>query len=145
MIERSPEVEQSMRDAFAMMQRRDIDALMARTSSQPGVIMIGSDAEEWYAGREAIEAMARATGDGEAGDMPASTMDEVEGYREGDLGFANIRGTWTVGGSSVPFRLTAVVHLEDGEWKTVQSHASIGVPNSEMTNPMFQGAGAAAS
>lgn len=145
MIERSPEVEQSMRDAFEMMQRRDIDALMARTSSQPGVIMIGSDPEEWYAGRAAIEAMAREATGGEAGDMPASTMDELEGYRDGDLGFANVRGTWTVGGTSVPFRLTTVVHLEDGEWKAVQSHASIGVPNSEMTNPMFQATGAAAS
>jgi hypothetical protein len=145
MIERSPEVEQSMRDAFAMMQRRDIDALMVRTSSQSGVIMIGSDPEEWYAGRDAIEQMAREGGAEGTGEMPTSALDEIEGYREGDLGFANIRGTWTMGGSSVPFRLTTVVHLEDGEWKAVQSHASIGVPNSEMTNPMFQATGAAAS
>jgi SnoaL-like protein len=145
MIERSPEVEQSMRDAFAMMQRRDIEALMARTSSQPGVIMIGSDPDEWYAGRDAIEAMARDAGGGEGAEMPTSTMDEIEGYRDGDLGFANVRGTWTMGGTSVPFRLTTVVHLEDGEWKAVQSHASIGVPNSEMMNPMFQATGTAAS
>lgn len=143
MIERSPEVEQSMHDAFAMMQRRDIDALLSRTSSQPGVIMIGSDAEEWYSGRDAIERMAREASRGEGAEMPVSALDEVEGYREGDLGFANVRGTWSMGGASVPFRLTAVVHLEDGEWKAVQSHASIGVPNSEMMNPMFQAAGAA--
>jgi hypothetical protein len=144
MIERSPEVEQSMREAFAMMQRGDIEGLVARTSSQPGVMMIGSDPTEWYAGREAIEGMAREAAAG-GSEMPTSTLDEIEGYRDGDLGFANIRGTWTMGGSSVPFRLTTVVHLEDGVWKAVQSHASIGVPNQEMMNPMFQAAGAAAS
>ncbi len=145
MIERSPEVEQSMRDAFALMQRGDIEGLVARTSSQPGVMMIGSDPTEWYAGREAIEGMAREAAAGGGGDMPSSALDEIEGYRDGDLGFANIRGTWTIGGSSVPFRLTTVVHLEDGVWKAVQSHASIGVPNSEMMNPMFHAAGAATS
>jgi hypothetical protein len=144
MIERSPEVEQSMREAFAMMQRGDIEGLVARTSSQPGVMMIGSDPTEWYAGREAIEGMARDAAAG-GSDMPTSALDEIEGYRDGDLGFANIRGTWSMGGSSVPFRLTTVVHLEDGAWKAVQSHASIGVPNEEMMNPMFQAAGAAAS
>jgi ketosteroid isomerase-like protein len=142
MIERSPEVEQSMREAFAMMQRGDIEGLVARTSSQPGVMMIGSDPTEWYAGREAIEGMARDAA-AAGSEMPTSAIDEIEGYREGDLGFANIRGTWSMGGSSVPFRLTTVVHLEDGAWKAVQSHASIGVPNEEMMNPMFQAAGAA--
>jgi ketosteroid isomerase-like protein len=144
MIERSPEVEQSMRDAFAMMQRGDIAALLERTSTQPGVVMIGSDPEEWYVGREAIQRMASEAA-AAGGEIPRSSMDDIEGYREGDLGFATIRGTWTVGDTSVPFRLTAVVHLEDGEWKAVQNHASIGVPNTEMMNPMFQAEGAAAS
>jgi hypothetical protein len=32
-----------------------------------------------------------------------------------------------------------VLHQEDGDWKTVQTHASIGVPNEKMLDLMFQG------
>ena len=42
-------------------------------------------------------------------------------------------------GKRVPIRLTAVLHQEDGAWKALQSHASIGVPNDKMLDPMFQG------
>jgi len=44
-------------------------------------------------------------------------------------------------GRRVPVRLTAVLHQEDGDWKAVQSHASIGVPNEQMLDPMFQRTG----
>jgi hypothetical protein len=39
-------------------------------------------------------------------------------------------------------RLTAVLHQEDGDWKIVQTHASIGVPNDRMFDPMLQPGGA---
>lgn len=42
-------------------------------------------------------------------------------------------------GKRVPVRMTAVLHQEDGEWKAVQTHASIGVPNDRMLERMFQG------
>jgi hypothetical protein len=42
-------------------------------------------------------------------------------------------------------RLTGVVHQEDGEWKAVQNHASIGVPNEHMLDPMFQTTGGLAT
>jgi ketosteroid isomerase-like protein len=35
-------------------------------------------------------------------------------------------------GSSTPFRLTAVMHREQGKWKIIQLHFSIGVPNSQL-------------
>ena len=35
-------------------------------------------------------------------------------------------------GSSTPFRLTAVMHREQGKWKIIQLHFSVGVPNSEL-------------
>jgi hypothetical protein len=31
----------------------------------------------------------------------------------------------------MPFRVTAVLHKENGEWKMVQGHVSFGVPNEE--------------
>jgi hypothetical protein len=44
-------------------------------------------------------------------------------------------------GRRVPVRLTAVLHQEEGDWKAVQIHASIGVPNEQMLDPMFQATG----
>ena len=41
-------------------------------------------------------------------------------------------------GKRAPVRITAVLHQEDGDWKAVQTHASIGVPNDRMLDPMFQ-------
>jgi hypothetical protein len=38
----------------------------------------------------------------------------------------------------MPTSMASVVHQEDGEWKAVQNHASIGVPNEHMLDPMFQ-------
>jgi hypothetical protein len=37
----------------------------------------------------------------------------------------------------VAVRMTAVLHQDDGEWKAVQTHASIGVPNDRVLDPMF--------
>jgi hypothetical protein len=67
-----------------------------------------------------------------------SVLDDVTAYREGSVGWAAGRGYFEVDGRRVPVRLTMVVHEEDGEWKAVQSHASIGVPNDRMFEPMFQ-------
>lgn len=33
---------------------------------------------------------------------------------------------------ATPFRLTTVMHLEQGRWKIIQLHFSIGVPNSDL-------------
>ena len=143
MIERAPEVEQAMRDSFDAMRRRDLELLLSRTSAGPGVVLIGSAQEEWYTSLEEIQRMGAEMESG--GEGPVPTLDDVKGYSEGDVGWAAVRGTWSTGGGSVPFRLTVVLHREDGVWKHVQSHASIGVPNEEMMNPMFQAAGAAAS
>ena len=68
-------------------------------------------------------------------------LDDVKAFREGSVGWA--AGAWVFrdGGQARPVRLTAVLHDEDGDWKTVQSHASIGVPNEQMLDPMFQSNG----
>ena len=35
-------------------------------------------------------------------------------------------------GTEIPTRSTAVFHREDGEWKMVQGHKSVGVSNEEL-------------
>jgi hypothetical protein len=57
---------------------------------------------------------------------------EVKAYEEGTVGWAADQGHFLLpDGSEVPFRITAVFHREDGDWRLVQEHASVAVSNEE--------------
>jgi hypothetical protein len=136
--ERSPEIEQVLRDSLDAMVRSDLDEIGRRTSRDPCVLAIGSDASEWAEGYDEIMRLFRgSTPEGELGVRVG--LDDVRGFREGSVGWAAGHGYFEMGGKRVPVRLTAVLHEEDGDWRAVQSHASIGVPNEQMLDSMFQG------
>jgi ketosteroid isomerase-like protein len=138
--ERSPEIEQVLRDILDALVRSDVDEIGRRTSRDGCALSIGSDASEWAEGHDEIMRLFReSTPEGELG--VTAGLDDVKAFSEGSVGWAAGRGYFEMGGSRVPVRLTAVLHQEDGDWKTVQSHASIGVPNEKMLDPMFQGTG----
>lgn len=140
MPERSPQIEQVLRDTLDAMVRSDVEEIGRRTSRDACVLSIGSDAREWAEGHDAIMRLFReATPEGELGVRVG--LDDVKGFREGSVGWAAGHGYFEMEGKRVPVRLTAVLHEEDGDWKAVQSHASIGVPNERMLDPMFQGPG----
>ena len=137
MPEPSPEIEQVLRDTLKAMARSDIDEIGLRTSRDDCVLSIGSDPGEWAEGYEEIMRLFRdSTPEGELGVTVG--LDDVNAFREGGVGWAAGHGYFEMGGKRVPVRLTAVLHQEDGDWKAVQSHASIGVPNDRMLDPMFQ-------
>jgi ketosteroid isomerase-like protein len=137
MAERAPEIEQLLRDTMGAMERRDIETIERRTSREDCLVCIGSDASEWVEGYEETMRLWRESMP-EGSSKLRSVLDDVAAYREGSVGWAAARGYFEVDGQRVPVRLTMVVHEEDGEWKAVQSHASIGVPNDHMFDPMFQ-------
>ncbi len=57
---------------------------------------------------------------------------EYTAFEEGTVGWVADQGTFRMpDGTEVPFRMTVVVHREDGDWKVVQEHASIGVRNED--------------
>jgi hypothetical protein len=61
------------------------------------------------------------------------TASETEAYREGSVGWAATRLTITLpDGGAVSPRWSAVVHMEDDEWRFVQTHASIAVRNQDI-------------
>jgi ketosteroid isomerase-like protein len=138
--ERSPEIEQVLRDTLDAMVRSDVDEIGRRTSRDACVLSIGSDASEWAEGYDEIMRLFReSTPEGELGVRVG--LDDVKGFREGSVGWAAGHGYFEMEGRRVPVRLTTVLHQEDGDWKAVQSHASIAVPNEQMLDPMFQGTG----
>jgi ketosteroid isomerase-like protein len=138
MAERSPEVEQVVRDMLDAVAESDVETIGRQTSREAGVVGIGSDAAEWAEGYDEIMRIwSESTPDAELGVKIG--LDDVKGYREGSVGWAAGRGYFELEGNRVPVRMTVVLHEEDGEWKAVQSHASIGVPNDRMLDEMFQG------
>jgi ketosteroid isomerase-like protein len=138
--ERSPEIEQVLRGIMDGMGRSDVDEIARLTSHDACVLAIGSDASEWAEGHDDIMQLFRAsTPEGEFGVRVG--LDDVTAFREGSVGWAAGHGYFEMEGSRVQVRLTAVAHQEAGDWKAVQLHASIGVPNERMLDPMFQGTG----
>src|SRR5215213_9453448 len=81
----------------------DLSFFDRHVSRQEGAEFIGTDSNEWW---EALEALREA----------ARTQSEaIEGGR-----------------LQIPFRNTGVFRREDGEWKLVHGHTSIGVRSEEL-------------
>jgi SnoaL-like domain len=135
--EPSTEIEQVLRDTLDALARSDVEWIGRRTSRDPCVVGIGSDPAEWAEGYDNLmRVWGESTPDAELGVKVG--LDDVKGFREGSVGWAAGHGYFEVAGKRVPVRMTAVLHVEDDEWKTVQAHASIGVPNDRLLDPMFQ-------
>jgi ketosteroid isomerase-like protein len=127
-MERSEELRDVMLQFYSALSSGDLSFIDRHFSTADDVRGIGTDPTEWWSGRRLIdvwkEQMAAL-----GGTMPISPGDP-EAFVEGDVGWVADRPTLDVGdGNPVAIRFTAVFHKEDGDWKLVQSHGSIGLPN----------------
>lgn len=107
----------------------DADSALSRLSEHPGALLIGTDPEEWWHGEEMRVIWARQIE--ELGTFPI-TVNEIEGWEEGTVGWASARETVTWAGKTFDARATYVLHLERGEWKVVQLHWSLPTANEEV-------------
>ena len=106
----------------------DAERMRAMLSQRAGA-HIGTDAEEWWTSRQLVDGVAAAGG----GDDIQAVTDDIDIHVQGDVAWAEGRGRFTrPGGGERAVRLTGVLIREDGQWKVVQSHASIGVPNADI-------------
>jgi len=89
-------------------------------------IVLGTTEGEWFLDREKLR------GDfGKAGLRVES--DSVLGFEEGTMGWAVDKPTLQgPNGYVVKTRLSVVFRHEDGEWKIVHMHFSVGVPDEEV-------------
>jgi ketosteroid isomerase-like protein len=109
----------------------DLNAIEDFFSRRDGVLAVGSDPAEWWAGHDAIKrafaAQLQETG------TRRIVPGELRAYVEGTVGWAVDRRTMRLpSGKELTVRETAVLHREDGEWKIVQLHASLAVLNEEV-------------
>ena len=130
-MERSTELEGLVRAWFDAASSGDASLVDRHVSRDERNRLVGSDPAEWLRGPE-VAVFLKGEADRAAGKVsfvPSGT----EAYEEGTVGWAATRITITLpDGRSVSPRWTAVLHREDDEWRFVQTHASIAVPNDEV-------------
>ncbi len=126
---RSPELRALILRFYEALSKGDAAFIDSHFSVAEAARGLGTDPEEWWQGgqvagawKEQLEAM--------GGSMPIAAGDP-EAYVEGTVGWVADRPTLQLPAGAVGVRLTAVFHQEDGEWKLVQVHGSLGVPNEE--------------
>ena len=94
-------------------------------------VAIGTDEEEW----DADHASAVAGFVSQSREVGTLTVQagSPRGYSDGSFGWFEDRALVTFAdGESAPLRVTGVVRYEDGRWRLVQVHTSIGLPNAEL-------------
>ena len=113
------------------MEARDAETVDRLLSDDEHALAIGTDPEEWLQGGASIKAAMR---DALAGGELHTRVDEVLVDAQGDVGWAAGRGVLLfTNGMEIPFRSTGVWRREAGEWKLLQGHGSIGVPNEQVS------------
>jgi hypothetical protein len=128
-MDRSPELEKFIAAWFDAATRGDPSLVDRHISRQKGTRLVGSDPDEWFEGAAAAEFLKKEL-QGSGGSV--RSLSDLEAFSEGTVGWGTTRFTLTFpDGRSVSPRWSAVFHREDGEWKFVQLHASMGVANEE--------------
>jgi ketosteroid isomerase-like protein len=131
-MERARDIEDLVVRWFEAASSGDRSLVDAHVSSSPNARLIGSDPDEWFAGGEQVAAFLAGEVEG-AGGQVRFAPERIEAFAEGSVGWATAHVTITKpDGSFVSPRWSAVFHREGGDWRFVQTHASIGVPNDEI-------------
>jgi ketosteroid isomerase-like protein len=129
-VERSDELRDLMLGFYDALSTGDATFVDRHFSRGADVRAIGTDPQEWWSGQRVVEVF-REQIEAMGGRMPVKPGD-VEAYVEGSVGWVADRGALTLpDGDELPLRVTAVLHREGGEWRFVQSHASLGVANED--------------
>jgi hypothetical protein len=114
-------------DAFA---NEGLGFFTRRISKQDGALAIGTDPSEWWTGYEGITQIFKVQSEAMQGMSVVGANPQA--YTEGSVGWAATQASLRMpDGSEFPIRLTIVYHQEDGDWKVVQWHGSVGVGNEE--------------
>jgi ketosteroid isomerase-like protein len=94
---------------------------------------IGTDPVEWWIGPEVVRTVIAAQFQALASQGGQFRPSDAEAWAAGELGWIIDRPTVRLqDGREVQMRATIIYEREDGAWKMVHVHTSIGVPNTEV-------------
>ena len=124
----SDEIKNAVLRLYESMSNGDVSVIERLFSQQSGVLAIGSDPAEWWVGYAMIDRVFKAQFQG--GTTKPTIASDLHAFAEGTVGWASERRTSQLpNGKEISIRETFVFHQEEGEWKIVQLHVSLGIPN----------------
>jgi hypothetical protein len=130
-MEPSTELKELVLRTYEAMGNADTTFYDHHLSHQDGVLIIGSDPNEWWTGYDTITQVFKAQMR-EMGGVSCLPGDP-QAYRMGDVGWVADRPRFRLpDGTELPVRMSIVFVKEDGAWKVAQQHISIGVPNEKI-------------
>lgn len=107
----------------------DEEAVRSRLSRQPGFERFGSDpAERWRDGETAVLVWIQQMRE-MGGGYPWRLVGDVNAQIEGNVGWFALQAEFDTPTGVVDLRMTAVLHLEHGDWRIVQIHSSVPTTN----------------
>jgi ketosteroid isomerase-like protein len=132
-MRRSAEVRDTLLRFYEVFSAGDLEgfAQIIAQEDDEGVLVIGTDPGDWAEGRERWIA-ARETLMHTMEGLRLEAGEEPQGYEEGSMGWVSDRPTAVLPDGPISTRLTGVVRQEDGEWRLVHIHLSVGVPDEEV-------------
>jgi SnoaL-like protein len=126
------ELKQVMLGFYRALSGGDADSLEELISPQSGVLGIGTDPDEWWQGPTKLRSIMKTQMAEMGGSITIVGSDPIA-YSEGTVGWVADRPRFRLDdGTESPIRLTATFHKEQGAWKIVQFHVSVGVPNEDV-------------
>ncbi|KKN34275.1 hypothetical protein LCGC14_0795320 [marine sediment metagenome] len=130
-MEKSDEIQKIVLEFHKAMENADETFFSQMLSQKDGLVMIGSDPEEWLTGHANIVKILKSQFDQMSG-CKVIPKGNLQAFCEGAVGWFAEEMTFKMpDGIEIPFRITGVFHQENNEWKAVQFHASIGMGNEE--------------
>jgi len=130
-VEPSEELREVAIRLIEAVQQGDSDAVRARISHLPGLLMWGSDPDEVVVGGDEAGRLWAQQFVEMGGGYPWTDIGEIHAHREGTMGWAAFDLVWQTPTGPRDFRISWVFHLEHGDWRVVHIHASVPVPNEE--------------
>jgi hypothetical protein len=104
----------------------DVGSFDEVVSQEEATLIIGTAPGEWVTERERLRFGFEAEG------LRFEAKDPLA-YEEGSLGWVVDQPTFVFpDGSAMETRMTAVMHQEEGRWKLVHMHLSVGVPDEQV-------------
>ena len=126
-MQQSEGVKEAMLRLYDLSSAYDVGSFDRLVSQKHESMVLGAASDEWFDDREQWRSAFEMEG------LRLEAGVALRSYQEGSVGRVTDQSTFVFpDGATIPTRLAAVMREEDGEWKLVQAHFSVGVPDEEV-------------
>lgn len=132
-MQHSEGVREAIVRCYEVFSSGDIEASTRLLTQEEEVALgIGTDPDEWADTRTEFTALLKGWMTEPRVVIRLEASEELRCFEEGSVGWVVDRPTFVLAdGGRVSTRMTAVMRQEEGEWKLVHAHWSVGVSNQE--------------